>query len=209
MSNQSFFNFLDYVYITIMLISSVSGFVKGFTRSFLSLCAWIGSAFLSVMAAPYLYPFIEKHFKDPSIVQGVSIGIAYILILIALLLSGHLISDSVKSSVLSGLDRSMGLLFGFLRGIFVPFCVCIIFLIFDIAKDRFEAVNESKISYLSFTASESVVMPYLDKRGTVQKIRAKKELINKKHQQSIEEASRVSEFMIMQKDNTKTIAPQR
>ncbi len=199
MTNSSFFNCLDYIYIAIMLISSVFGFIKGFTRSFLSLCAWICSGFLSIIISPYLYPFTKKYFTEPSIVQGVSTGISYILILIILLLITHLISDSIKRSVLSGLDRAIGVLFGLFRGIFLPFCICTIFLIFDIAKKKFAIIDQSKISGILFETSRLTIIPYLEENGAIQKIKSKQKGLKNDHQKSIEEAFRTSKFKIIPK----------
>ncbi len=169
MDNPFFFNSLDYFYIAVMLVSSAFGFTKGFTRVFLSLCAWISSGFFSTFLVPYISPFISQHFTEKSIIRCISIGLAYIITLIALLLATHFFSDNVKRSILSGVDRAMGVLFGLLRGIFLPFCVCLILLISNVSLTKFEIIEKSKISGIFFEIAGTTIVPYLEQQGIIKK----------------------------------------
>lgn len=172
MSNVSFFSILDYFYIFLMLISTLLGAVKGFTRVFFSICAWIVSGFLSVMLSPYVLKLIGHFFQRNHIAKAVSAILSYVVILAVLLIITHMISDGVKHSVLSELDRACGALFGLVRGLLFPFFVCMIFIILNINYNNFTIVKESKISRILFEISP-LMFPNLEKSDVVRTIRDK------------------------------------
>lgn len=156
-SGESFFNIADYVYIFFMLASSVFGFLKGLIRTLFSLFAWIGSGFISAAATPYVGKFLEGCVSDLIIRQLIASVGSYILCLILLTMVSYLMSDAVKKSVFGGLDRSLGLLFGFIRGLCIPTIVVITLLALNIPKKKFEIVNNSKISAFLYQSLDGMI----------------------------------------------------
>ena len=145
MNDAAFFNPLDYVYMSVILISSVSGIFKGFTRVSFSLFAWVISGFLSVRASPRILGIIKEHFYSFHIAQAVSVISAYVVILIALLMLTRKFSKKIKRSALSDMDRAAGGIFGIIRGFALPLGMCLIFTVLHIDHNEFYSIKNSKI----------------------------------------------------------------
>lgn len=102
--------------IFIVVLSCIIGFIRGFTREFLGLLSWGGSLFGALYLYPYGLSFIHKYIQS-LIVAGLVSGVfIFCLFFFCLSILSKGISTKVKSSVLSGFDRTLGLLFGILRG---------------------------------------------------------------------------------------------
>jgi uncharacterized membrane protein required for colicin V production len=134
--------------------------------------------------------------SDAKIAHGAAIGVAYFLLLIILLISATLLSDRIKRSALSGLDRALGVLFGFFRGVCVPLGICIVFLILQISQNEYVLLAESKISGISFTIAH-LLMPDVERHGIGDAIREKQRTIR----QMEREAMKVSTYNLLQKQS--------
>jgi uncharacterized membrane protein required for colicin V production len=124
------------------------------------------------MISPLVQQFVAQYFENKMIAKVISLILAYVGVLIIALLVVHYISDRVKQSFLSGVDRALGLLLGFLRGILIPICICAIFLAFNISKNRFSVVKNSKISNLVLDTMKNI-MKTTPKKKTTPQIRSK------------------------------------
>ena len=106
----------DLLLIVILLISMVMGVMRGFFRELLSMVGWIVAIWVaweySYLLAPYMGGELSVKVKI-----WVSRVILFIGVLILALLIGNLVGMIVERSALSVPDRSLGMLFGFVRGI--------------------------------------------------------------------------------------------
>lgn len=186
-SGESFFNLLDYAYIALMGASCLFGMSSGFTRTFLSLCAWGGSGFLAATIIPTAYDFVRPYVPNPTIANVVASAGAYLICLVMLIVLARFISDMVKNSMFSGLDRALGLLFGLFRGIVLPLLITAAFLAFGIPKERYKIVNESQISTLMYSYLYGVVPKLTGKRDFVKQVRSPSKQLWKKLGRSLEE----------------------
>lgn len=162
---ESFFNILDYVYIIFMGASTIFGFANGLARTIFSMIAWIGSGFLSIPLTPYVYKIIDEHIASETVARLIASSTAYALTLGVALIIAYLASDAVKQSMFSGMDRALGLLFGFLRGLCIPAGVVAILIGLGIPQNKFMIVEQSKISVFLFAYLEDMI-PQLMKIGT-------------------------------------------
>lgn len=178
MHSQEFFNSLDYIYIGIMFVSSVFGLIKGFSRDFLGTCSWFLSGFLSVFVAPALYSSMRKYITNVMMLRGACLLLAFLGLLFIFLIITHLISARVKNSVLAGVDRSFGMLFGLLRGMGIVFFVCVLMWIFEVRPENHEFINKSQITSIIFNNSDSVIS-YLEKTKLIPKNLIKKKTFPK------------------------------
>lgn len=200
-SSESFFNLVDYIYIAVMLTSSLFGLANGFTRTLLSLFSWVGSGFAAAMATPHVYEFLETHFSpEPMAGQLIASTSSYVICLILLTIISYFISDAVKNSMFSGLDRSLGLLFGLIRGLCIPAGVIAVLIALSIPKEKFQIVDESKISTLLYKGLHGMV-PTLDipniKKNNEEVFKKYYEHSQKKMQQKMEkEAKKAATFKI-------------
>lgn len=178
MHSQEFFNSLDYVYIGIMFVSSVFGLVKGFSKDFLGTCSWFLSGFLSVFVAPALYGPMQKYITNVLILRGACLLLAFLGLLTIFLIITYLVSARVKNSILAGVDRSLGMLFGLLRGMGIVFSVCVLMLVFEVRPENYELTKKSQITSIVFNNSESVIS-YLEKAKLIPKNFFKKKTSSK------------------------------
>ena len=112
-------NDLDYTVLGIIALSGVFALMRGFVREVLSLGAWAGAYFAAAKLYPYFEPNVHHYIKNPTVVTAVSALGIFIFVLVVLTLLGTLISGFVKGTKLTSVDRSLGFLFGLMRGALV------------------------------------------------------------------------------------------
>lgn len=111
---------LDIILIVLMLVSGILAMVRGFSREILSISSWIVAGitamlFYSVFAptvAGYTVAFTSNELI-PNIVSG---AIIFIVALIIVSLITLKIADFIVDSRVGALDRTLGFVFGALRG---------------------------------------------------------------------------------------------
>ncbi len=110
-------NQLDLIAVGIVAISALLGLSRGFVREVLGLGAWVVAGWLSFMFAGRLIPSTAKIFGSDDLMASIA---AYALVFIAAVIAcsilANLIGRLVRLSLLGGLDRSLGMLFGAGRG---------------------------------------------------------------------------------------------
>ncbi len=100
----------------IILVSALFAFVRGFIKEMLSVAAWLGAAFAAIYGLPYLKPFVLEFISEPLFATAIASSSIFVATVVVLSLIGHLIAGRIKDSMLSALDRSLGFLFGVVRG---------------------------------------------------------------------------------------------
>lgn len=109
-------NATDAAVVVVLLLSAAVALMRGFVHEVLSLGAWAGAALATVYALPYVQPYTREVIAIPLLADIVSGVVLFLVVLVALSLLGRLVGGMVQRSGLSALDRSLGLLFGVLRG---------------------------------------------------------------------------------------------
>ncbi|MBF0561176.1 MAG: CvpA family protein [Alphaproteobacteria bacterium] len=112
-------NVLDIAIVVLLLLSGLLAFMRGFVQEVLGIMAWIGAAFAAMYGLRYAKPFAREVITIPlvaDIVAGVTIFLVVVLVLSIITRS---ISRMVQTSGLNSLDRSLGFLFGLMRGALV------------------------------------------------------------------------------------------
>ena len=118
-------NALDIGIAVLVLISAVLAYVRGLVHEVLSLAGWIGAIFATFYGFPFLHPY-ARQLITIDIVADFGAGIViFVLSLVILSLMTRRISKKVKESPLNAVDRSLGFLFGLLRGALI---VCIAYI---------------------------------------------------------------------------------
>jgi len=110
----------------IVLISALLATMRGLTREVLSLATWGGSAIFAWWM--YLnYPEIAREYvAEQTVADIATVIVSFIVALIVLHLLTMWIADLVGDSKIGPLDRSLGFIFGGLRGILIA----VVFVIF-------------------------------------------------------------------------------
>ncbi len=109
-------NMVDFAVLGLIFVSAFIGIARGFTREILGIAAWIGAFIIAIYGLILVRPLLTPYIKS-ALVADVVAGL--VLFVIALFILGSVsrsLSGRVKGSVLGGLDRSLGFLFGIARG---------------------------------------------------------------------------------------------
>lgn len=124
---------IDGAVLLVVALSAVISMVRGFVREVLGVGAWAGAALAAVKFYPIVQPKIASILPAKNFVPYVSMGAVFLVVLIVLSLVSALIGGVVRDSALSGLDRSLGLVFGALRGAVV---VCLAYVALSVGLDQ-------------------------------------------------------------------------
>jgi len=106
----------DLAVVAIILISALLAFARGFVREILSVVAWIGAAAASVYLFRFAQPVARTYIEVELVADVVAGVVVFVVVLIALSLMSHALSRRVRNSALGPLDRTLGLVFGVVRG---------------------------------------------------------------------------------------------
>ncbi len=123
-------NPVDLVAIGVTLLSALLAFVRGLIKEVLSVGAWVGAALAAIFGLQYLEPYALQYIGVPLIATLVTGGTIFVVALVVLSLVSYAITNTIKGSMLSGLDRSLGFVFGIMRGVAL---MCLAFLALDLA----------------------------------------------------------------------------
>jgi membrane protein required for colicin V production len=109
-------NTADYLIIATVVISGTVGLLRGLLREVIAIATWIIAAFV----AWHFTSSLEPHLGGLLAQEAVRPWAARLILFIAVLLLGHaigaIVGHFVRLSLMSGVDRFLGLLFGLVRG---------------------------------------------------------------------------------------------
>jgi membrane protein required for colicin V production len=118
-------NLLDIIVIAVVLISGLFAFARGFVKEALSVAAWVGAAFAALYGLPYAAPVAERFLPKGPVADAAAALALFLVSLIALSLVTSAVAGRVKESSLSAVDRTLGLVFGLVRGLVL---VCLFYI---------------------------------------------------------------------------------
>lgn len=109
-------NWVDLAILAVIVFSGLLAFMRGFVREVLSIGAWVGAGFF----ATWSFPFVQDRFRgwvgNKDIADPVAFGVMFLVGLIFLSVIAGIIGSVVRGSVLGGMDRTLGVVFGVARG---------------------------------------------------------------------------------------------
>jgi membrane protein required for colicin V production len=108
--------FVDWIVVTIVVLSAGLAWMRGFVRELLSIGGWITAGFATLFGLPLARPFANEKIGDPLFADIAAGVVIFVAALIVCSIIGHFISKRVQGSMLGPVDRSLGLLFGLARG---------------------------------------------------------------------------------------------
>lgn len=153
---------IDGLILSILFLSALIAFFRGFVREILTLCGLAGALIAAFFLAPLLQPMAHGWFNaDPEArffgliphTTAIDVGVfaaVFLATMIALNLVAHAISHGLHAAGLGAVDRTLGVLFGIARGLFL---VMLFYLPF-----YFKAADEQKAEWFKTSAT----LPFLD-----------------------------------------------
>lgn len=111
-------NWVDLAVLGVVAVSGLIGLLRGAVREVLGVGAWVLAALIASPFGvfPSVQPIARSYITESAIADAVAFGLVFIVVLGLLLLLIGWVSRRVQGSVLGGLDRTLGLLFGLVRG---------------------------------------------------------------------------------------------
>jgi membrane protein required for colicin V production len=119
-------SFLDLGLIVVVLISAFLAMMRGFTREVLAIAAWGAAALAAIYLHPLVLPYVKPYIAKDVIALGAAAAAVFFVTLIAVSLITIKLSDAILDSKIGALDRSLGFLFGAVRGLLL----CVIAFVF-------------------------------------------------------------------------------
>ena len=134
----------DVIILVLIFISALFAFFRGFSLELLSISVWVISFFGSYAYGVNLINFFNKIINNILISTAISYVVAFLIIFVIFSFLTRKFSVFIKDSYVGLIDKSLGFIFGILRGYLI---VGLCFFLFDYFYNgkRLEFIDNSKI----------------------------------------------------------------
>lgn len=109
-------NAVDIGVLIILLASALLALLRGFFAEVLLIASLVGAFFATLYGDQAVRPFFDAQIENDLIATGATWGAIFVPTFILLSVLNHFLAQALKVSSLSAADRSLGVLFGLLRG---------------------------------------------------------------------------------------------
>lgn len=110
-------NMFDLGVLTVVGLSALMAFFRGFVREFISLTAWVAASIVTLRTLPAVSKYLEPQVGSPVIATGIaSVAIFFITLIVITIITGLILKVLKPSAKVGLLDNLLGLCFGAARG---------------------------------------------------------------------------------------------
>ena len=117
---------IDYGIIAIIVVSALTGLIRGFVKEVISILVWIIAIIIAVRFSVPLSQLFQHHIAALQLRIAISFVILIVVTLIIGALLNYLLSQLVNKTGLGGTNRTIGFVFGLLRGLII---VCVLLML--------------------------------------------------------------------------------
>jgi membrane protein required for colicin V production len=111
-------NWVDLIVLAVLAVSALLAFMRGLVREVLGIGSWIGAGLFAAWAAPQLRDRVAG-WIGPDYAEIAAFGGSFLVAVILLSVVAGMVGGVVRVSLLGGLDRTLGMVFGLLRGVWL------------------------------------------------------------------------------------------
>ena len=131
-------NWLDYLLLTIMVVTAIVGIFKGFVKQAIGLVAVVAGLILACLYYEQTASVFQTFVKNQLVSNFLGFLLIFIVVLIAGGILGHLLTKAMIGP-LALINRLFGALFGFLKAVLICGILLFALVSFEIAKPAVEA----------------------------------------------------------------------
>lgn len=124
-AGQTGFNWADWAIVTLVAVSALISLVRGFVKEALSLLVWVLAFVIAFFFSEKLAPQLAGLVEVPSLRYLAAFALLFVCSLVVGSLITYLVSQLVKMTGLSPVDRLLGVMFGLSRGVLIALLVLI------------------------------------------------------------------------------------
>ncbi|MCQ4159731.1 CvpA family protein [Roseomonas sp. GC11] len=149
---------VDGIVLAVVALSALIAFFRGLVREVLGVGAWAGAAIFAIYMLPGTSQLAAAYVQPPWLAEIAAGAGGFLLALIVLKLLIGWFAGLVRASVLGGLDRALGMVFGLARGAFLVVLAYIVGGLFLPTVERWpEPVREARTLPLVADAASLLV----------------------------------------------------
>lgn len=144
----SSFTAFDIAVVVIVVLSTLLAFGKGFATVALSFGAWVGAIMAVIFGFTAVQPYGRDLISPAELADIITLIAVFFITLFVLKQVANLIGSAIKSGSIGFLDRSLGALFGLLRGMVIVSLLFFAFVKLFPGKEQPEWMQEAKLKPL-------------------------------------------------------------
>ncbi|MFK5913140.1 MAG: CvpA family protein [Woeseiaceae bacterium] len=126
----------DYIILAIIVISVVMSLMRGFVKEALSLTGWLLSLWVAMTFSSGMAELFGSSIKDPTLRLLAAFVSLFILSLVVGAIINFFAGQLVQRAGLSGVDRTIGGVFGVLRGILLVTIIVMLLGLTTLPKEK-------------------------------------------------------------------------
>lgn len=169
-------SYLDLAVLIVVLVSGLLALLRGFTREVLAILSWIVAAaaayYLHEHATHYFKPYIAKE----ELATLASIATVFLIALILVSIITVKLSDIILDSKVGALDRTLGFVFGAVRGVLLAMVAFVFYSWLVPEANQPDWVKNARTKPLLQAGGDKLreMLPDIDVDKFIAKIKAKK-----------------------------------